>query len=110
MSFGRQSNSENTQKDARAGYPTESKVVTLKRPHTLLLIASVTGGYAKRGAYSCAFAEQMGLADGVISITDMETKARTEMLKNDPECKDQTPDMRNTLMKKLVLPPRKGHY
>ena len=92
-------------KDAREGCPADSRYITLRRPHTLLLMSTVSGGSATRGAYTCAFVEQMAKADGVISIADMEARARTDMLKTNPNCEGQVPEARTTLMKPLVLPP-----
>ena len=68
-------------------------------------MSTVSGGSATRGAYTCAFVEQMAKADGVTSITDMEARARTEMLKTNPNCEGQVPEARTTLMKPLALPP-----
>ena len=94
----------NSSQDAREGCPADSRYITLKRPHTLLLMSTVSGGSAERGAYTCAFVEQTAKADGVTSITDMEARARTEMLKTNPNCEGQVPEARTTLMKPLVLP------
>ena len=91
--------------DANAGKPDEKKYITLERPNTLLLLSAVTGSFAKRGAYTGALAEQIAAADGVKIIEELQATARIEMLKNHPEYKAQIPEMRSTLMKKLVLPP-----
>ena len=94
--------------DANAGKPNEAKYITLERPNTLLLLSSITGGFAKRGAYTGALAEQIAKANGKSSIEDMQTTARIEMLKTHPDYRGQIPEMRSTLMKRLVLPPGQG--
>ena len=71
----------------------------------MLMMATGTRGYTERAAYLCALTEQLAQADGLISILEMETKARTEMLGNKANCKDLTLDTRSALMKKLILPP-----
>ena len=91
--------------DANAGKPNEAKYITLERPNTLLLLSSISGGFARRGAYTGALAEQIAKANGKSSIEDMQPTARTEMLKRHPDSQAQIPEMRSTLMKKLVLPP-----
>lgn len=93
--------------DAQEGSSNESMTIELSRPHTLLLRSSITGGFATRGAYTGALANQIAKADGVTTITDMETAAKTEMFYKHPDTKKQIPEMRSLLMKKLILPPAK---
>ena len=95
--------------DAKAGNPPESKYIVLRRPHTLLLLSSVSGGMALRGAYTEAFTHQMSKSDGRLEIEQMQSRARIYMQKNHPGSSSQIPEMRSTLMKMLKLPPAK-HY
>ena len=44
-------------------------------------------------------------ADGIIPITDMESQARIEMLKRNPEQCVRFPEMGSLQMKTLILPP-----
>ena len=91
--------------DAKAGNPPESKYIVLRRPHTLLLLSSVSGGMAVRGAYTEAFTHQMSKSDGQLEIEQMQSRARIYMQKHHPGCSSQIPEMRSTLMKMLKLPP-----
>ena len=95
--------------DARRGGATVvTKHVTLTRPHTLLLMSSVAGGFAIRGAFTGAIARQFAKADGKITINDMVTNAIIEMKKfaTDDDVLEQAPESRNTLQKILILPPK----
>ena len=65
--------------DAKAGNPPESKYIVLRRPHTLLLLSSVSGGMAVRGAYTEAFTHQMSKSDGRLEIEQMQSRARIYM-------------------------------
>ena len=83
----------------------DHKSVILDRPHTLLLMSTVTGGVAFRGAFTGAMARQFAKVDGKTTINDMVTNAIVDMKKNEMEGYDQTPEARNTLQKSLILPP-----
>lgn len=93
--------------DANRGNPPENKHIVLKRPHTLLLLSSVTGGLALRGAYTEAFTQQMSKSNGQLEIEQMQSRARINMQKHHPGSSSQIPEMRSTLMKVLKLPPAK---
>ena len=85
---------------AQKACPEDNTHIVLKRPHTVLLLASMREGSAQRGAYTDAMAEEFKRADGR-SIADMHQNAVAEMTKKYGE--DQTPEIRSTLKKKLVL-------
>ena len=91
--------------DARKTVPEEERFVMLDRPHTLLLMSTVAGGYAIRGAFTGAMARQFAKADGKLTINDMVTNAIVDMKKNEEEGYGQTPETRSTLQKSLILPP-----
>ena len=50
---------------------TEESRITLERPHTVLLLASLRGGYATRGAYTNAMADEFRKVDGKSDIYEM---------------------------------------
>ena len=79
--------------------------VVLKRPHTLLLMSTVVGEMAVRGAFTGAMARQFAKADGKTTILEMVTNAVMDMKRNEGDPYDQSPESRNTLQKNLVLPP-----
>ena len=91
--------------DAGRGNPKESKHIVLERPHTLLLLSSVFGGRALRGAYTGAFTKQLCEADGRLEIEQMQSRARIHMQEHHKGSSTQIPEMRSTLMKALRLPP-----
>ena len=95
--------------DARQGCAPEEegKHIVLQRPHTLLLLSSITGGSAQRGLYTGALADQIARADGKTTIEEMQSRARVQMLQQHPDCSWQIPEMRSTLLKRLVLPESK---
>ena len=79
--------------------PTQTLHVILTRPHTVLLLATVTGGVAYRGVFTGAMAQQFGQSDGKMDIYEMFTRAVASLEKQ------QIPEIRATLTKKLILPP-----
>ena len=85
--------------------PHNNKHIVLRRPHTVLLLATVTGGLAIRGAFTGALADQIRAADGKTDIYTMFNRAVDNMIRNDAACSDQVPEMRNTTRKSLILPP-----
>ena len=91
-----------TQADASMGDPSSKEHIELTRPHTLLLMSTVARGPAKRGAFIGALAKQIAKANGRTSIYDMIAEAKVDMDRT--MTKNQTPDVRDTLMRKLVLP------
>ena len=91
--------------DAKAGNPTESKYIVLERANTLLLLSSVSGGVAVRGAYTKAFTKQLSKSNGKLEIEQMNSRARIYMQNHHPGLTSQIPEMRSTLTKILKLPP-----
>lgn len=91
---------------ANPGNPDEDKRIVLMRPHTVLLLSTMTGGSALRGAYTGALASQFRLADGKTDIHTMHCEAVKEMRSTEPE---QVPEYRCTLLRgTLILPKSKG--
>ena len=91
-----------TQADARRGNPPlEKHSIELTRPHTLLLMSTVAGGSATRGAFTGAIGRQIAKADGRTPIYHMIAEAKVDM---DRTITDQTSEVRDTLKRKLVLP------
>ena len=79
--------------------------VVLQRPNTVLMLSTVFGGTAIRGAFTDALSEELLEADGCRNITTMFNRAVDRMKKNKPECADQTPELCMTTQKDLILPP-----
>ena len=67
----------------------------------MLLMASVRDGYARRGAYTDAIAQQFKDADGTADISEIHYRAVSKMRQQHDD--EQTPEMRSTLIKKLVI-------
>ena len=80
--------------------PHNNKHIVLRRPHTVLLLATVTGGLAIRGAFTGALADQIRAADGKTDIYTMFNRAVDNM-----NTHEQRPEMRITTQKALILPP-----
>ena len=80
--------------------PHHNKHIVLRRRHTALLMATVTGGIAYRGAFTGAIADELREADGKKDICSMYIRAAAA-----PACRDQCPEFRMTLDKSLILPP-----
>jgi hypothetical protein len=68
-------------------------------------MSTVHGGMSVRGAFTGAIARQIAKADGKTTIEEMVTKANIDLKKNEPDQYNQTPELRSTLQKSLVLPP-----
>ena len=87
--------------------PHNNKHIVLRRPHTVLLLATVTGGLAIRGAFTGALADQIRVSDGKTDIYCMFNRAVNSMIRNEPACVelDQIPEIRATTDKSLILPP-----
>ena len=79
----------------------EESRITLERPHTVLLLASLRGGYATRGAYTNAMADEFRKADGKSDIYEMHSRAVVSMQRKLKTT--QTPEIRSTLAKQIVL-------
>ena len=79
--------------------------IVLRRPHTVLLLATLTGGLAIRGAFTGALADQIRAADGKTDIYRMFNSAADNMIRFNPACENQRPEMRISTQKLLVLPP-----
>ena len=79
--------------------------VVLERPNTVLILSTVFGGTAVRGAFTDALSEELLEADGCRTMTTLFNRAVDRMKKKDPECADQTPELRMTTQKELILPP-----
>ena len=77
----------------------------LTRPNTVLLLATLTGGRAVRGAFSGAMADQIKAADGKRDIYQMFAKACKQMRKNYRNSEIQTPELRSTLPEPPVFLP-----
>ena len=87
--------------DAKAACGCENTHIILNRPHTVLLMASMRDGYARRGAYTDAIAQQFRDAGANADISAIHYKAVVRMREQYGD--EQTPEMRSTLTKKLVL-------
>ena len=97
--------STSSQLDAKGSYLNDYKLVVLDRARTLLLMCSVVGCYATRGAFTGAMARQFAKADDKTTIDEMVIAAKIDMKKNEEEGYNQSPEARNTLQKNLILPP-----
>lgn len=73
----------------------------MKRPHTLLLMATSHNGIAVRGKYTGAIAEQVKLADETTHIIDIHEKAAASICGRSPL--NQMPSFHSTLSKKIYL-------
>ena len=82
--------------------PTQTLHVILTRPHTVLLLATVTGGVAYRGAFTGAFATQLSSSDGNTDIYSMYNQA-VAVMKADGQYIDQNPKFESVTYKQLVL-------
>ena len=87
--------------------PHNNKHIVLIRPHTVLLLATVTGGLAIRGAFTGALADQIRVSDGKTDIYCMFNRAVNSMMRNEPACVElgQVPEFKATTDKSLILPP-----
>ena len=80
----------------------DSHHIVLQRPHTFLILSTIRGGYARRGAYTNAIAQQFMTADGKTDIH--ETHLRAVLAMHDKYPGDwQTPELRSTLRKRLLI-------
>ena len=68
-------------------------------------MSSLAGVLAVRGAFTGALGSQIAKADGKTTLTQMAKSAIIEMKNKYPEVQGQTPEKRDTLEKRLILPP-----
>ena len=87
--------------DAMRSSSGEDRHIDLRRPHTVLILSTIRGGYARRGAYTNAIAQQFMTADGKTSIHDIHCRAVLTMWEKDPGVR-QTPEFRSTQRKRLL--------
>mgnify|MGYP001800815500 FL=1 len=101
------SNPPSPEVDARRGKPPPPPscpdvIVELRRPHTLLLLSTVAGGEAERGVFTGAIAEVLSqTAKAEIDAYELFNGA---VLITKEKCKEQTPELRSTLGKSLIIP------
>ena len=75
---------------AQKACPEDNTHIVLKRPHTVLLLASMREGSAKREAYTDAMAKELKRADGQSDIAGMHQNAVAKMTKKYGD--NQTPE------------------
>ena len=94
------------QKQNQISDPQQDTHITLTRPHTLLLLATVRGGKAIRAAFTGAMADQFRSADGKTDLSVMFDRA-SEIMDEREDCQyiGQCPEFRKTTKKQLILPP-----
>ena len=86
--------------------PGSNQHITLTRPHTVLLLATVRGGVAYCGVFTGAMADLFRSSDGNTDIYTMFNKAVDEMKRNHPlEISQQNPKFESVTDKVLDLPP-----
>ena len=86
--------------------PQQDTHITLTRPHTVLLLATVRGGRAVRVAFTGAMADQFVIADGKKDISAMFDCAVRSLRKGrDEQTEEQIPEFRKTTDNVLILPP-----
>ena len=80
--------------------------IALKRPNSVLLLATVPEGVAFRSVFTGAIAECICKSDGMTDIYDMFLSAsrKSQQVLSDDD-KIQIPKFESTLSKKLYLPP-----
>ena len=82
--------------------------MTLTRPHTVVLLATVRGGVAYRGVFAGALAEQFPSSDGNTDIYRMFNKAAGEMKRNHSlDVSQQNLKLDSVTDKVLILPPHR---
>ena len=82
------------------------KHIILTRPHTTLLLATVSGGEARREAFTGALAEQIRAANGETDICVMFDRAVRSMKRSNPgKCASQWAELRKVGDKSLILSP-----
>lgn len=86
--------------DSSKAPPCEKDHISLVRPHTLLVHATVMGGTAVRGALAAAIAKEVEKADEEIDFPKAVTHAFGRVSQQNHQ---QTPIQQNTLQKSLYL-------
>ena len=81
--------------------PHTDQHITLTRPNTVLLLATVRGGVAYRGVFTGAMADQFRSADGKKDINAMFALAASSTKQK----REQIPFFGSTAHKILILPP-----
>ena len=84
--------------------PLSNQHITLTRPHTVLLLATVRGGVAYRGVFTGAMADEFRSADGKKDIYAMFTSAAAKVAAT-PGCENQDKRFESTTKKTFILPP-----
>ena len=84
--------------------------IALKRPNSVLLLATVPEGIAWRNAFTEAIADIICKSDGKTDVYDMFLMAYRRMQKLAGKDKKQTPKFESTLNKKLYLPMYSSYY
>ena len=80
--------------------PTQTLNIILRRPHSVLLLSTVTGGLAYRGVFTGAIADEIRMSDGETDILTMFTRAAKKA-----RSRGQTPEVRSTMENTLFLHP-----
>ena len=89
--------------DARRALPSDDdRYIILRRPHTVLLLSSIRGGHARRGAYTDAIAEQFMIANGETDLHEMHCRAATAIQRRYPD-DHQVPELRSSLTKRFLI-------
>ena len=94
--------------DAKAADSREvSTHIAVTRPHAviLILLATIAGQHARRGAFTAAIAQQFKTADGRKDISSMFDLAVREMIPDARSEYEQIPEMRRSTNKTLIFPP-----
>ena len=87
--------------------PYNDQHVSLCRPNTVLLLATVRGGVVVRGLFLKTIRKAISAADGKSDIYDMFNQAAAEVI---AQYSYQHPEFESVTDKKLILPPVRTHY
>ena len=87
---------------ARRGDAPEKSHFTLKRPHSIMCVATVVGGSAVRGLLIGHLSKKLCESDGCTKFDVMLSEAVENLGLVEW---NQVPDIRKTLTKRLILPP-----
>lgn len=92
------------QVDAKRCTVEDAYNIKLVWPNCVLIMATVQGGYARRGKFTAAFGNQIRKSDGLTSVEEMFTRASNSLTQDvDWKTSDQLPECRSTLRKILRL-------
>ena len=94
--------------DAKVTSPplSESRYIEVRRENTVLMLAAGMGSRAKRGAFTGAVAAQLRKLtedDEKMDLHVLYTKAVKMMKQKDPQCEEQKPEFRSTLLDTLKI-------